>query len=510
MNRTSVTNVAAAVILGAATLGIATSADAAKAASSSAIIREHSEIARLYDGHTAPLWTGSPAAEARAIMALTALSNSDLEGLDPADYAISASDVSVIGFEQALSSAFLSYMHDVRDGRVLPRHRGTVLLPASDFDAVEALRTAVEEDRLSQLMAELPPPREEYAVLRDALQHYRNLASGGGWPLLEGEWDARTSRDSAAFDALRNRLSVEDALVETAGAAGNTDLLAAVLRYQRRNGLEPDGIAGPQTLAMLNMTAEGRAEQIMANMERWRWLPRATEPRRVEVNVPDASLEAWSSGKSALHSRVIVGAPATPTPIMRTLVTGVTLHPEWTVPMSIAAGEILPHLQNDPAYMQRHDMAILDGDPTDPSGLSIGWNAISADSFPYRLRQAPGPNNPLGAAKLEMSNPFSVFLHDTPGKQLFARNDRALSHGCVRVDDILSLASFALSGDAEAFMQDLEARLSTPETQHLPLAEPLAVYILYFTALPADDGGVAFRPDVYHRDGDLYARMSGS
>jgi len=245
---------------------------------------------------------------------------------------------------------------------------------------------------------------------------------------------------------------------------------------------------------------------LMANMERWRWMPRPLEADRIVVNVADASLQLWLAGKPALTSRVIVGRPATPTPILRADGAGLTVNPAWTVPQSIAVKEILPKLKRNHAYLASQDMILLNGPPDDPHGLNINWRAIRAGTFPYRIRQVPGPRNPLGQIKLELPNHFDVYLHDTPGKAAFARPARALSHGCVRVEQILPLASYALNADLGA-QEQIKQLIAAGETKYVPLHRTLPVYFLYWTAFPDEQGVVQFRPDIYGRDKRLIAAM---
>ena len=210
--------------------------------------------------------------------------------------------------------------------------------------------------------------------------------------------------------------------------------------------------------------------------------------------------------KLVLTSRVIVGRPGNPTPILRAEGAGVTLNPAWTVPQSIAIKEILPKLKHNHAYLASQDMVLLNGPPGDPHGLHVNWRAIPAGTFPYRIRQIPGPRNPLGQIKLELPNRFDVYLHDTPGKSAFARPVRALSHGCVRVEQILPLASYALNADLGATEQISQA-IGTGETRYVPLHRKLPVYFLYWTAFPDAQGKIQFRPDIYGRDRRLIAAM---
>jgi murein L,D-transpeptidase YcbB/YkuD len=261
------------------------------------------------------------------------------------------------------------------------------------------------------------------------------------------------------------------------------------MRFQARNGLEADGKLGKQTLAALNTTAAQRISQIVANMERWRWLPRPFEQRYIEVNAADATLKAVDGGNVTLTSRIVAGKPATPTPIFAATVTGVTVNPSWNIPPIIARHELLPKERRHPGYLASQHI-LFDG----PDGM---------------LRQQPGAGNSLGRVKLEMPNRFNSYLHDTPARTLFARTDRHFSHGCMRVEQIEPLASWALTGDASAALDRIAAAITAGDTSRISLDRPLPVYVLYWTAIANPDGTVETRPDVYWRDTKLLAALAG-
>jgi len=253
-------------------------------------------------------------------------------------------------------------------------------------------------------------------------------------------------------------------------------------------------------------TDQGQRDIIAANMERWRWLPNRLEADRIEVNAASAELTMWLGSRQVLTSRVIVGKPATRTPILRAEGAGITINPVWNVPHSIAVREILPKLKRNPAWLTTQDMVLLNGPPGDPQGLHVNWRAIPTGTFPYRVRQAAGTRNPLGQVKLELPNRFDVYLHDTPGKTAFDRAGRALSHGCIRVEQILLLASYALSAD-QSSMASLRETIGHGETRFLPLSRKVPIYVLYWTAIPQPDSEVKFVRDLYGRDKRLIAAM---
>ena len=444
----------------------------------------------------APVWSDSDAAILGA-----ALDEAGREGLDPRDYAVPPMPAGQAR-DMRLTSAAIAYVRDLRLGRArLKALDDDVQLPPQDFDAAAALDAALQNHRLGPFLAGAAPPQPEYAALRKALAFYRGVAVKGGWPALPDGTPADFA-DGKNAALLRRRLAYEDPAAALPGA----DVTEAVKRFQARHGLDADGRVGARTLAELNMTADARVQQIVANMERWRWLPRQFEASYIAINVPDARLALTLDGKRVLESRVVVGKPKTPTPIMRAEGAGVTINPPWNVPASIARREILPKLKANPSYLKSQDMILVNGPPGDPHGLHVNWRAIPAGTFPYRIQQHPGPKNSLGTIKIELPNKFAVYLHDTPAKQAFNRPARDLSHGCVRVEQILPLASYALASNLSA-TDMLSNAVAAGKTQYLPLERRLPVYFLYWTAFAEADGTFQFRPDIYGRDARLIAAL---
>ena len=476
----------------------------------------NSSALKLFYGlrHGEPCWSGNPVAETAALSAIAALEHADREGLVPQDYhadnalmrSTDTSPVQAAEREILITDGILRYAHDVHSGRAELRALDKdVDLPASAFSAPVALDAALQNGRLPAFLDELAPPHPQYAQLKAALAHYRAIAANGDWPQLTFVIAGKSRSVDRAL--LTQRLAFEDSTLASTAAPTGDDIEEAVKRFQLRHALPADGRIGQTTLAALNVSASERAMEIVANMERWRWLPEQLEPVHVEVNAPDARLDLIVDGAAVLTSRVIVGRPRDRTPILRAQAISVTINPPWNIPGPIARREIWPKLRRHGTYLLAHDMVLVDGPAGDPHGLGINWRALK--TFPYRVRQLPGPKNALGQIKLELPNRFDVYLHDTPGKSAFNLDERHLSHGCVRVQQIVPLASYALSGDASAMVDKLNAAIADPTTQHLPLKKPLPIYLLYWTAFADADGAIAFRPDIYGRDERLITAAAG-
>lgn len=458
--------------------------------------RDAAAIADFYRRRNfAPAWTSEDAA-----ILIATLGRAADEGLEPGNY-LPVSGTGTDGRDIGLTRAALDYLRDVREGRPFLRSLDPdVALPENSHDAVTELGDAIQSHSLAAYLRSAPPPGAQYGRLRSALADYRAIQRRGGWPALSP--DGLLKGDGEAMTRLRERLAFEDPALAT-----DADIDLALKRFQARHGLEPDGKPGPLTLAALNVTADARVRQIQANMERWRWLPRRFEADYLAVNIPDENLSLVLGGREVLTSRVVVGKPDTPTPILRAEGGSLTVNPPWNIPQSIARKEILPKLKANRFYLQSQDMILLNGPKGDPYGLHVRWREISPDHFPYLIQQHPGAKNPLSAIKLELPNRFDVYLHDTPAKGAFSRPGRAVSHGCVRVERILPLASYALTRDLAA-MKEIADTISSGETRHLPLRRRLPVYFLYWTAFAAKDGALQFRADLYGRDRRMAAALS--
>ena len=352
------------------------------------------------------------------------------------------------------------------------------------YDARTEFEQALAENRLAAWIAALAPADPDYQHLVAAYRRYRDLAARADWPRVPGK--AKPGDSGAAVAALRGRLAAED---PAAGVGPDYDdsLKAAVARAQARLGLDPDGVAGAATVAALNIDAQTRAQQIAANLERRRWMPRTPPPMRAEVNIADASLVFFENGQAPLAMRVVVGQPKKQTPMFTDRIKAVVLNPPWNVPADIAKSEILPKMRKDPGYAARE-------------GFVVKANG--------ELQQLPGPKCALGAIKFDLDNPFGVYLHDTPARSLFSQAKRDLSHGCMRVELPNVLAKRLLLGDPQWPPDSIDAALLAGKTVRIPVKDPPALFVVYWTALPTADGSVSFRSDAYGWDKQLLALLA--
>jgi murein L,D-transpeptidase YcbB/YkuD len=443
---------------------------------------QDADMVHLYVGRSyQPVWFRSGKLTTDALQTVKLLALAGDEGLPTDRYHVApvpdarSRDEEKAAFELSLTKAVWTYARDMHAGVTKPSDLfQDVSLPAPTANLAPQFETAASEGAMAAFTRGLSPSSSTYAALRTALKQYRSIAARGGWPTVEAQ--EKVTPDNLA--KLQARLQAEG--YSSQGADG-ASVLTAFKAYQAASGMTPDGHLDRHAADMLNIPAGERADQIAVNMERWRWLPRDLGPRYVWVNVPDASLAVEDLGAVPLVSRVVVGAPDKQTPILVTRAVAVTVNPVWHVPKSIVEKEIKPKLAGNPDYLEQKNMVSTNGE----------------------IIQQAGPDNALGVAKFEMPNPFDVYLHDTPSKHAFLSDERALSHGCVRVEAIRPLVE-RLAGLKDAELNDLVA---AGQTKSLRLKEPVPVYILYWTAIAQQNGHIVFRPDVYGRDARMIAVM---
>lgn len=431
------------------------------------------------------------------------------EGLNPDFYGVPAGLGDEVEHDILVSDALWRFARDLAIGRVSPTRTVGGMGPESRpvFDGTRALRDLAAGKDLATALGNLQPSYAGYHRLKRALARYRDLVLAGGWSVIPEGPSIRLGMEDERVPAIRKRLIVTGELPpdQDQGTQLDQNVVAAIRSFQHRHGIEADGTVGKATLAALNVSAESRLRQIMANMERWRWMPRRLDPTHIAVNLPAAHLELVRNGEITLAMRVVVGNVRHQTPTMQTTMTSVVLNPTWTVPPSIATREILPKLRKEPNYLVNNNMQILDAFPEDPvksQGLGIDWGKYS--KFPWRIRQAPGADNALGQVKFNLSNNDDIYLHDTPKRQYFGRIFRALSHGCVRLERPVALAQALVPAD---YVSKVEGLIADSDTKTLRLERPLTVYLMYMTAWAEEDGTIQFRDDLYGHDGRLEAAL---
>jgi murein L,D-transpeptidase YcbB/YkuD len=336
------------------------------------------------------------------------------------------------------------------------------------------LESALADGMIEHVLPTLAPRHESYRRLRRAYHLYRAMSD---WAPIEGGKSMRIGDRGPRVERLRARLGIAE------GDLFDERIDAEVRDVQRHHGLIDDGIVGPKTLAQLNVPRVERLAQIAANLERWRWMPADLGARHLLVNIAAFQVDLVDGEQSTLSMKIVAGKQYTATPFFAANVERVIVNPPWNVPDKIAAEELWPKQRHDPGYFAREHMRVVEGG---------------------RIRQDPGPWCALGRIKLDMPNRFNVYLHDTPAKSLFDADVRAFSHGCIRLERPIELA-VALTGKTP---EEIETLIAKEREIAIPLASPVPVYVLYWTAFVAEDGHVEFRRDVYGRDPRLVAHVT--
>jgi murein L,D-transpeptidase YcbB/YkuD len=492
------------------------------------------DLDRFYGllGHGLAWFSGaSPSSAAREAIDLL-LAAGD-RGLDPEDYDASMldgmwraltqgpfSDENTTAlFDVALTVGVFRHLSDLHVGRVDPRNLNIGFnIALKQIDLPELVRTAVAEGGLRELAIDVQPDFLQYRLLTEALYGYRELAKEGSIEPLPA---TETVREGDSYRGLRQLETLLAALgdlerrpVLTAGSTYEGPLVEAVRRFQGRHGLTPDGVIGPGTFEALNTPLDERVHQIEMALERIRWLPRLDTAPFVVVNIPAFELWAFEErpripGQKFLESepdvnmRVVVGkALNKQTPVFMEQMRWLELRPYWNVPYSITIREILPAVRRDPGYLEANDFEIVPDFGNDIAALPVTPENIERlGSGQLHLRQRPGPNNSLGLVKFIFPNNANVYLHSTPATQLFARTRRDFSHGCVRVEDPVTLAEFVLGTQVSDWSRDrIVGAMEGDRPTRVNLGSTIPVIIFYTTALVDPDGTVFFYDDIYGHD----------
>lgn len=479
---------------------------------------ERTLLGSLYTPDTPdPLWvdeSGSLTPAAR--QAVDLLAGADSHGLNPAHYRVDTPPAALAQFEVELSLAMLRYIGDITFGRVDPKTLGHHLPSRADRSGLPAsLRRAAAAGHAIDAVAEAMPGIGGYDALRKALVTYRALAAAPALPVLPADSASIHPGEPLPWlDALRTHLVAFGDLPTTyvnTDQTYDTDLEVAVKQFQHRHGLTDDGVIGKGTLAALRVPVSTRIRQIEMALERLRWLPRDMPGRVLLVNIPMFHLAAYDDIRAArpvMTMKVVVGTKGRySTPVFAADVERVVFRPYWNVPRSIVAAEILPKARANAGYLDSHRYELVRGNSD--RGEVVPVSAESLDALAHgalRLRQRPGPGNALGLVKFDLPNVFDVFLHDTPAQTAFVRDQRALSHGCVRVHQPIDLAAWML--DSPSWTRDaVVAATLGKDAQVVAVERPAHVLVTYATAAADADGLIHFAPDIYGHDTRLAARL---
>lgn len=376
----------------------------------------------------------------------------------------------------------------------------------NDIDVVNLLDVAIHENRLIESLYSFLPQSENYVMLRNKLKMYMDIKDQGG--LLKFNSNRMIDMGMKGKDVL----NLKERLRQTGDFLGAMDedfgqnLKSAVINFQKRHGLKPDGVVGSNTKNALNIDVEKKIKTITVNMERLRWLPQSLGDTYILVNIADYKLKVIDNKQEILNMKVIVGQEQRSTPVFSDKISYIVLNPYWNVPRSIAVKDKLPLIKEDINYLVENNYIvrkIVNGEFVEVQPEEIEWESLSEENFNYYLRQEPGPNNALGRIKFMFPNKYSVYLHDTPSQYLFLETDRSFSSGCIRLQKPFKLADFILAKDNKLDKININKILETNKEETIYLNNHIPIHILYMTAWADEFYQIHFRPDIYNRDQKL-------
>jgi L,D-transpeptidase YcbB len=458
-------------------------------------------IDAFYSGRDyAPLWITDGKVNDQAKAAINYLHHVDADGLDPADYATpdftSTDPAALADDEMKLSMAVITYAHHAAVGRVhWSRVSPDISYDVKAPEPADVLAAMVEAKDTAAALDSFEPQMPQYKALKAKLAEYRAGKSDPSKPQIAAGPAPKIGAQDERVPELRDRLGVPGDGSSTYDKA----LAEAVKKYQQEHELKVSGVLTPQTIEALNGKLPDKPiDIILANLERWRWMPHDLGQDYVMVNLADYTLRVIHDGKLYWMTKIVEGKPEKPTPLMQGTMKYITINPTWHVPPSIVNGEYLPALAQDPTVLERMGLKVA----RNPDGSTSIW-------------QPPGDKNALGRIRFNFPNKFLVYQHDTPDKYLFAYDKRAYSHGCMRVQDppkyaevLLSMVrpndGYSLDRIHKMINEGSEQDIQFPASSYIP------VNLTYQTAFVDDDGKLEFRDDIYGRDRQLLAILKGS
>jgi L,D-transpeptidase YcbB len=475
-----------------------------------------------------------PTGQAKALIRL--FKEAALKGLRPDDYDASrwdarlaalgssnpyATDDDLVHFDLALTVCSIRYVTDLQIGRVNPQpSKFAVNAGPVSYDLADFLRSQVTEAQdVDATVGSVEPHYAGYQRAEAVLAVCLKLAAeGDGTPLPLPVNSVHPDETYSGITPLVSRLHQLGDLAPDAAAPADTSvyqgaLVNAVMHFQDRHGLQPDGVLGQETVVQLNVPLSQRVKQLQFTLERYRWIPSNFPQPPIVVNLPEFRLHTMRRQPAPfLSMRVVVGkAYGHQTPVFADYMRYVIFRPYWNVPLSIQFAELVPKIRRDRSYLAEHGFEVTTG-----SGTMVTDGVVSDDvlaqlrSGSLTIRQKPGPKNALGLVKFIFPNHYNVYLHSTPAPELFLKARRDFSHGCIRVEDPVALAAWVLRDKPEWTVDKIRAAMNDDQTVQVNLDKPIPVLIIYTTAVVEPDGEVHFFRDIYGYDSAMDKALAGN
>jgi len=447
---------------------------------------------------------------------IEALADAEQEGLFPKDYKVptlekleaktnSFSDKQMVDYDILLTVSLQKYLWHLTKGKLNPKELYRDWdLKINNLDINELLSNAMKGDSLAKAIESVKPHHVVYERLKKALKLIDKLPKDTLKPIVFTAKIVRNDTNNSVVQIKRRLLFWKDLdHVDSLTNVYDRATYKAVKKFQFRHGLVPDGVIGLSTVNALNISKDIRKEQIIANLERWKWYPKNMGNHYIIVNIPAFELRIIKDGDTIERKRVVVGIDKRKTPILSSTFSNIVFNPTWTVPPTILKEDLTPSATSDRSYFAARDITIYDykGNVVSPEK----WNPEKAKG--YRYVQAPGHGNSLGNVKFNFPNHYTVYLHDTNHRDYFGRNYRSLSSGCVRVENPLLLAAYMLDDEKNWSIEKIDELIASKKTTSINLKQKIKLHQLYWTASLTDKGELDFRADIYNLDRDLYKKL---
>ena len=518
LSKLSVCAIVTAVLMMTMTAGASFAQSASFAQALAQAVAKDADVAKFYKARGyKSLWLGRSRAERKRKAALIdAFKAAGAHGLPISRYdpnALKARINAARGsaergkLEGQLTIQFLQYARDIQTGVLTPSSVDSEIAREIPYRGRLGTLVAFSKSSPSGFMKALPPKSAQYArLLKEKLRLERELGRGG-WGTKVPAKSLKPGMSGDAVAILRNRL-VAMGFMNAQDAATYVDAMVnAVKQFQLAHGLAADGVAGSGTLREVNKSIEDRLASIVVAMERERWTNRPLGARHVWVNLTDFSAQIIDNGEVTFKTRSVVGADEEDqrSPEFSDVMEFMVINPSWYVPRSITVKEYLPLLQADSNALSHLEMRNNEGEAISREG--VDFLQYDQETFPYSLRQPPSPGNALGLVKFMFPNAYNIYLHDTPAKELFGRDVRAFSHGCIRLNDPFDFAYVLLAKQTDDPEEFFKALLDSGEESRVNLKQPVPVHIVYRTAIVSPGGRLNFRRDLYGRDAKIWQAL---
>ena len=489
-----------------------------KQAVAEASARDNDISAYYRDVGYKPLWTGGDRQDrARRVALMHALAKAGTHGLPTTRYDVQRLETQIQTarsprdrgiLEVEMSRIFLEYARDIQTGVLTPSQVDKHILREVPIRTRASYLVNLSQSSPREFFRALPPQSVEYnALMKHKLLLERRM-SQGGWGDIVRAGKLEPGDRGAAVVALRDRLVRMGYMKRSSSIIYDDGLTQAVQQFQAAHGLAEDGVVGAGTLGEINVSVQARLQAVIVAMERERWMNKERGARHIEVNLTDFTAKIIDNGRVAFETRSVIGArdAKRQSPEFSDEMEYMVLNPSWFVPRSIATGEYLPELQENPNAVNH--LIITDRNGRQIDRAAVDFTQYTARSFPFAMRQPPSQRNALGLVKFMFPNRHNIYLHDTPAKNLFGRETRAYSHGCIRLADPFDFAYALLepqTADPERFFQ---SQLATGKESQINLETHVPVHLIYRTAVASDKGQLQFRRDIYGRDGRIWQALS--